>query len=94
MRTVLILLGSEIRRFLHDKTALSLTFLVPVVLIYIFGHVFGVTGGQSGPTGIPIAVVSETDAPVAVAITAALQQGESFQGADDRKAGRQGSAAD
>ena len=45
MRTVLILLGNELRRFLHDKAALSLTFLVPVVLIYIFGHVFGVTEG-------------------------------------------------
>ena len=53
MRTVLILFGNELRRFLHDKTALSLTFLVPMVLIYIFGHVFGVTSGGDGPTGIP-----------------------------------------
>ena len=67
------------RRFLHDKAALSLTFLVPVVLIYIFGHVFGVTGGGGGPTGIPIAVVSETDAPVVAAITAALQKEKAFK---------------
>ena len=79
MRTVLILLGNELRRFLHDKAALSLTFLVPVVLIYIFGHVFGVNGGDGGPTGIPIAVVSETDAPVAAAITGALQNEKAFK---------------
>ncbi len=79
MRTILILLGNELRRFLHDKTALSLTFLIPVVLIYIFGSVFGVTGGGSGPTGIPIAVVSETEAPVAAAITAALGKEKAFK---------------
>ncbi len=72
MRTILILLEGEIRRFLRDKSGLSFTFLVPMVLIYIFGHVFGVSG--EGPTGIPLAVVSETNAPVAATITAALQK--------------------
>lgn len=79
MRTVLILLGNELRRFLHDKAALSLTFLVPVILIYIFGHVFGVTEGGSGPSGIPIAVVSETNAPVAATITDALRKEKAFK---------------
>ena len=79
MRTILILLGNELRRFLHDKTALSLTFLIPVVLIYIFGHVFGVNDGGSGPTGIPIAVVSETNAPVAATITKALGKEKAFK---------------
>nr|MBA3833978.1 hypothetical protein [Chthoniobacterales bacterium] len=77
MRTILILVGSELRRFLRDKTALALTFLVPVVLIYIFGHVFGVSG--DGPAGIPLAVVSETKAPVAVAITSALRKEKAFK---------------
>ena len=49
MRIIFILIGNEVRRFLHDKPALSLTFLVPVVLIYIFGHVFGVNGEGMGP---------------------------------------------
>ncbi len=77
MRTILILVGSEFRRFFRDKTALSLTFLVPVVLIYIFGHVFGVSG--EGPSGIPLAVVSQTNAPIAETITAALRQEKSFR---------------
>jgi len=80
MRIILILVGNEVRRFLNDKTALLLTFLVPVVLIYIFGSVFGVgrTGG-AGPTGIPLAIVSETETAVATAITAALQNEKAFK---------------
>lgn len=80
MRTTLVLLGNEIRRFLNDKAALSLTFLVPIVLIYIFGHVFGV--GRPGgpvPTGIPLAIVSQTDAPLSGIITAALQKEKTFR---------------
>ncbi len=79
MRTIVILFGNELHRFLRDKTALSLTFLVPTVLIYIFGHVFGVNDGGAGPKGIPIAIVSATDAPVVGAITAALQKEKAFK---------------
>lgn len=79
MRTILILIGNEVRRFLHDRTALALTFLVPVVLIYIFGHVFGVSGEETGPSGIPLAVVSETDGPVVASIVAALQKEKAFK---------------
>ena len=77
MRTILILVGSEFRRFVRDRAGLSLTFLVPVVLIYIFGHVFGVSG--EGPSGIPIAVVTQTNAPIAQTVTAALRQDKSFR---------------
>ena len=80
MRIILILVGNEFRRFSKDKTGIALTFLVPLVLIYIFGQVFGVnrTGG-SGPTGIPLAIVSQTDAPVAATITSALQKEKAFK---------------
>jgi ABC-2 type transport system permease protein len=79
MRTILILVGNEIRRFLTDKAALSLTFLVPVVLIYIFGHVFGVAGGGFAPMGIALAVVAEANSPATDAITAALQKEKAFK---------------
>ncbi len=79
MRAILVLIGNEFRRFTKDKTAIALTFLVPVLLIYIFGHVFGVGGSGAGPTGIPLAVVSETNAPVAAAITTALQKEKAFK---------------
>jgi ABC-2 type transport system permease protein len=79
MRTVLILLGNEVRRFLKDRAALSLTFLVPVILIYIFGHVFGVGRGGVAPAGINLAVVSEANSPAAAAITASLQKEKAFK---------------
>ncbi len=80
LRTILVLFGNELRTFANDKVAIALTFLVPIVLIYIFGHVFGVgrTGG-SGPTGIPIAVVSQTDSPAAGAVAQALDQEKAFK---------------
>ena len=80
MRTTLILLGNELRTFANDKVAIALTFLVPIVLIYIFGNVFGVgRSGGSGPTGIPIAVVSATKAPASVAVAAALEKEKAFK---------------
>lgn len=80
MRLTLTLLHKDLRGFLRDRTALALTFLVPAVLIYIFGHVFGIAGGGSGgPSGIPLAVVSETEHPAAAAITAALQRETAFR---------------
>ena len=79
MHPVLTLVRKDIRLFLRNKVAFGLTFVVPVVLIYVFGNVFGVSRGSSGPTGIPIAVVSETDAAVATAITAGLRAESSFR---------------
>ena len=80
MRTILILIGNQLRSFATDKVAIALTFLVPIVLIYIFGNVFGVgRSGGSGPTGIPLAVVSQTDAPVCATVTAALKKEKAFK---------------
>jgi ABC-2 type transport system permease protein len=79
MRTVLVLVGNEFRRFAADKAALSLTFIVPLVLIYIFGNVFGVNSEDRGPKGIPLAVVNQTDAPAPAAIISALQKEPAFK---------------
>ena len=59
--------------------AISLTFIVPLVLIYIFGNVFGVNSKESGPKGIPLAVVNQTDAPAPAAIISALQKEPAFK---------------
>ena len=80
MRTILILIGNEMRRFRSDRTAMSLTFLVPMVLIYIFGNVFGVgRPGGPAPTGIPLAIVNQSDSPFGTAVTAALQKEPAFK---------------
>ena len=79
MSQILSLLRKDIRLFLRNKVAFGLTFVVPLVLVYIFGQVFGVNRSSSGPTGVPIAVVSETDAPVAEAIINAMEQESAFR---------------
>ena len=79
MHQVLTLLRKDIRLFLRNKVAFGLTFVVPIVLIYVFGNVFGVSRSSSGPTGIPIAVISQTDAAVAAAITNGLRAESSFK---------------
>ena len=79
MHTVLVLVGNEFRRFAADKVAISLTFIVPLVLIYIFGNVFGVNSEERGPKGIPLAVVNQTDAPAPAAIISALQKEPAFR---------------
>lgn len=81
MFSVLTLLRKDIRLFLRNKTAFALTFIVPLVLVRIFGWVFGLggTGGGSGPVGIPVAIVSQTDAAVASAITTAMQHESAFR---------------
>lgn len=79
MHQVLSLLRKDIRLFLRNKVAFGLTFVVPLVLVYIFGQVFGVNRSSSGPSGVPIAVVSETDAAVADAIIEAMGNESAFR---------------
>lgn len=79
MRQVLSLLRKDIRLFLRNKVAVGLTFFVPLVLVYIFGHVFGVNRSSAGPTGVALAVVTETDDPLATSIREALQAESAFR---------------
>ncbi len=80
MRQIFLLVGKELRLFVKDRSALALTFVIPVVLIYIFGYVFGVNqSGTSGPTGIPLAVVNPENSATAQAIVAALEKEKSFR---------------
>jgi ABC-2 type transport system permease protein len=80
MRPILTLLRKDLLNFLHDRVALALTFVVPAVLIYIFGQVFGVTRTSSGPTGILLAIVDQTGGTAAPrAITDALTKEKAFR---------------
>lgn len=79
MNSILTLLRKDIRLFFRNKVAFSLTFIVPIVLIYVFGSVFGVNQSSSGPSGVPIAVIFQTDAAVAIAITDGLRAESSFR---------------
>ena len=78
MRIIFTLFKKDFARLVRDKTALSLTFIVPFALIYLFGQVFGVNRSDAGPRGIPLAVVVESDNPAATKLLAALQAEKAF----------------
>lgn len=79
MSQILTLLYKDFLNFSKDKVAVGLTFLVPIVLIYIFGNVFGVSRSSSGPVGIPLAIVNESDAPEIATLITALKQEAAFR---------------
>ena len=79
MRIIFALLKKDFARLVRDKAALSLTFVVPFALIYLFGQIFGVNRADSGPSGIPLAVVVESDNPAAAKLLAALQTEKAFK---------------
>ncbi len=73
MPQTLILLRKSLLTFRRAKAGLIITFVVPVVLIYLFGHVFGLYRNESGPNGIPVAVVNASTEPAAKQLVAALK---------------------
>lgn len=79
MRILLTLLRKDCANFLRDKVTLSLTFLVPVALIYIFGQVFGINRKDSGPSGIRLAVVNQGSDPAAQKLVEALAAEKAFR---------------
>lgn len=79
MRNILVLVRKDFISFFGNKAAVSLTFLVPFVLIWIFGLVFGVNRRDPGPTGIPLAVVLASTDPAAKRLVEALRAEQSFR---------------
>lgn len=79
MHAVLVLLRKDFINFFRNKAAVSLTFVVPFALIYLFGQIFGVNRKDSGPTGIPLAVVNASANPGAARLVEALKGEKSFR---------------
>ena len=91
MRNLLVLFRKDFLNFWRDRAAVIITFLVPIVLIYIFGYVFGLNkSGDSGPAGIDLAVVNLSSDPAAQVLVKALDAEKTFhvitttKGADGR----------
>ena len=76
MKTVLQLIKKDYILFWHDKPAVSLTFVVPIFLIFLFGSIF--SGVSSGPTGIDIAFINNSDAKVAKKLESVLDTTQAF----------------
>jgi ABC-2 type transport system permease protein len=79
MRPLLALLRKDFLNFFRNKAAVSLTFVVPFVMIFLFGQIFGVNRKDSGPSGIPLAVVDASSNPAAAKLIAALRGEKSFR---------------
>ena len=79
MRPIFALLRKDLLNFLRNKAAVSLTFVVPFAMIYLFGQIFGVNQKDSGPIGIPLAVVNASDNPAATTLIKALKSEKSFR---------------
>lgn len=77
MRTVLDLVRKEYRLFFADRVAMGLTFVVPVLLIALWGSIFGNAG--SGPRALRLAFVNQSPAPIALKIARVLDTTKTFQ---------------
>ena len=74
MKSILVLMQKEFRLFFRDKPAILLTFLVPFVLIYIFGNIFGGSGDGGGlDAKIKLAVLDTSGSASGVALVQALE---------------------
>lgn len=78
MNAIRVLLYKSFARFLHNKTAVTLTFLVPVAMIAIFGQVFGINRKDSGPSGIRLGVVAASPSDATKKLVAALKAEKAF----------------
>ena len=73
MNSILVLLRKDFALLFKDRVSISITFVVPFVLIYLFGQVFHVNSSQPGPSGIRVAVVNQSDNPAAARLVDALK---------------------
>jgi ABC-2 type transport system permease protein len=79
MRIILTLLKKDFANLRRNRAAFVLSFIVPMIIIYIVGQVFGLGRADSGPSGIPLAVVNQSNNPGAAKLVAALQAEKSFR---------------
>src|SRR5580658_3031392 len=79
MSIMFTMLKKDLLRLTRDRTALLLLIVVPVILIALFGQVFGVNKPNSGPNGVPLAVVSVGNSEASAKLLAALNAEPAFQ---------------
>jgi ABC-2 type transport system permease protein len=76
LKTILILIAKEFRLFRSDMLAVSLTFIVPVALILMWGSIFG--NSQSAPEHLRMAFLNRSKAPIAARIEKVLDTSRTF----------------
>ena len=79
MRILLTLVAKDFALLRRNRGAFVLSIVVPILVIYIVGLVFGLGRKDSGPTGIPLAVVNQSDNPSAQTLVDALRAEKTFR---------------
>jgi ABC-2 type transport system permease protein len=77
LKNILNLIKKDYIIFWHDKTAVSLTFIVPIFLIYLFGSIFSGTGNN--PSGIEIAFQNDSNSRIAKKLESVLDTTKAFK---------------
>jgi ABC-2 type transport system permease protein len=77
LKQILSLIAKDYKLFRADRVAVSLTFIVPMLLIFIWGQVFGNVG--RGDTRLPLAFVNNSTAPIAKKLESVLDTTKSFR---------------
>ncbi|HEY5226922.1 MAG TPA: ABC transporter permease, partial [Opitutaceae bacterium] len=79
MNSILVLLRKDFSILLKDRASIMITFCVPFALIYLFGQIYHVNSSDPGPSGIPVAVVNQSDNPAAAKLVDALKAEKAFK---------------
>lgn len=80
MHPILSLFRKDFAIFFRHRSGVVLTFLVPVILIALFGFVFGLYQRKDpGPSGIPLVVVNQCQDPAAELLIEALRGEKTFK---------------
>jgi ABC-2 type transport system permease protein len=77
MRTLALLVWKDVRLLVNDRTALAISFIVPMVLILVFGMVLG--GSGDGPSGVRLLVVDQAGSAASARLVAALEREQAFR---------------
>jgi ABC-2 type transport system permease protein len=77
LKTIINLIKKEYVLFWNDKVAVALTFIVPAALIYLFGSIFGGSGGA--PQGIDLAFLNNSNSKIGKKIESTLDTTKTFK---------------
>ncbi len=69
-----------IRRTFRDKTALFFTFAFPLIFLFVFGGIFGKSGGG---TSFKVAVINQSSSPYATKLTEQIKSNKLYKVSPD-----------
>jgi len=76
LKTIFQLILKDIMRFKNDKKAMLLTFIVPIILIIIFGYIFGDDNNSMGR--INIILVNDSNTPFSKLLVTKIESSKGF----------------